>query len=70
MKKESFLLTEKYQRMTVRYQRRTILKKMCQECCEDLEWLTIDEAAELFKKDAKSIFENLIRLRKSYQSKG
>jgi hypothetical protein len=66
MKKEFFLISEKYERTTIhqkrKYQRN--LNAICEDCGQKFEWLTIAEAAELFGENTANIREKLEVLRR------
>ncbi len=67
MKKEIFI-TEKYERIRVRQIRREIPNSPCWKCSQNQEWLTVDEAAELFQTDSENISTDLLKLRRDHQS--
>ncbi|MEZ5427187.1 MAG: hypothetical protein R2747_13035 [Pyrinomonadaceae bacterium] len=66
MKKEFFLISEKYERTTIQQKRsfRTPLTAICKECGGQFEWLTVVEAAEIFGVEREDIRENLRILRR------
>jgi hypothetical protein len=69
MKKGIFSISEKHERITIRYRRtQTALFAICEDCGKQFEWLTIDEAVNLTGKDAEYIRQNLKNLREQNQT--
>lgn len=65
MKKAIFSVTEKHERITIRYKReRKKIIAVCKDCGEQFEWLTVNEAARLSGNDAEDIRQNLKTLRR------
>lgn len=65
MKKEIFLINEKYERITICRKRRfQAAKEIGPDGEERFDWLTVMEAAELFEADPEDIRENLRILRR------
>lgn len=65
MKKGIFSISEKHERITIRYRRkRKILIAICEDCGKQFEWLTVDEAASLIGQDAEDIRKRLKVLRR------
>ena len=65
MKKEIFLVSEKYERIIINRKRRFQPAKVIGKTAEErFDWLTVMEAAELFEADAENIREDLRILRR------
>lgn len=64
MKKAILSISEKHERIIIRYKRRRKkLFAVCEDCGKQFEWLTIEEAASLLGNDVEDIRKNLKTLR-------
>lgn len=64
MKKGIFSISEKHERITIRYKRKqTSSFAICNECKKQSEWMTVDEVASLSGMKINEIKENLQVLR-------
>ncbi len=64
MKKEIFLISEKYERIKIRKKRTMATTAICKDCGQRFDWLTVTEAAELFGTDREEIKKKLLILRR------
>ena len=65
MKKETFIISEKHERITIQYRRKQKrFFTVCEKCGKKFESLTVDEAADLIGKDADYVRRNLKILRR------
>lgn len=65
MKKAIFTISEKHERITIRYKhKQNNLVAICEECGKQFDWLTINEAAQLTGKTSEDIRQNLEVLRR------
>lgn len=66
MKKAIFSISEKKEKIVIRYKRkRNAFVAICEECGKPIDWLTVKEAAELTGKNSEEIRQELKLLRKS-----
>lgn len=69
MKKAIFSISEKHERIKIRYRRkRKSVFAICEDCGRSFDWLTVEEAANLTEKKVEEIRDNLKSLRKEHQT--
>ena len=67
MKEGNFLISEKLERTTIRFKRtHKKIDAICKHGGKQSEWLTVDEASELFNVDKELIKQALIVLRENH----
>lgn len=65
MKEGNFLISEKLERITIRSKRtHKQVAAICKHCGKQFDWLTVNEAAKLFGKDAAHVRKKLEDLRR------
>ncbi len=66
MKKEIFSISEKHERITIRYKRKqkTLFAK-CDNCGKRVNWMTLIDAADLSEKSPEEILNELKILSKT-----